>query len=379
MTDPSPCCRPVPAASAAPVLPAASAAPVLPAASAAPVLPAVSAAPVLPAASAAPVLIDVWRGALVESRHRARAVVADARGRVVAAWGDPEAPIYPRSAVKALQALPLVETGALDAFGLGERELALACGSHHGEPYHIDLARRWLERIGLEPAALACGAHPPFDEGAAAALIRAGLPATVLHNNCSGKHLGLLTTARHGGDPVEGYSQPGHPVQRRIAAVLEAMTGAALATAPVAVDGCGVPTWGLPLVGLATAMARFADPGGLPPARAAAVLRVREAWGRHPELIGGETSFDTRMMRETGGAVLIKSGGEGVGVAVLKDRALGIALKIEDGTPRAKNVAMAALLRRFGVGVPDGLAQPAVTNWAGRTVGAIRPTAGWPE
>lgn len=334
----------------------------------------------LPAPPPAPVMVEVWRGDLVESRHRGHAVLADAAGRVVAAWGNPDAPVYPRSAVKALQALPLVETGALDAFGLGDRELALACGSHHGEPGQVDLVRSWLKRLGLEPAALECGAHAPFDEDAAAALVRAGLPATALHNNCSGKHLGLLTTARHCGEPVEGYSQPGHPAQRRIAAVLEAMTGAALIRAPIAIDGCGVPTWGLPLTGLATAMARFADPGGLPCARAAAVLRVREAWRRHPEAIGGLTSFDTGLMRAAAGAVLVKSGAEGVGVAVLPHRRLGLALKIEDGAPRARNVALAALLRRFGIsGIPDGLATPAVTNWAGRTVGVIHPAAGWPD
>lgn len=323
-------------------------------------------------------MVEVWRGDLVESRHRGHAVVADAWGRVVAVWGDPNAPIYPRSAVKALQALPLVETGALDAFGLGSADLALACGSHCGEPRHLALARHWLERIGLPPAALACGAHPPFDDEAAAALIRAGTAATVLHNNCSGKHLGLLTTARHCGEPLGGYLGPDHPVQRRIAAVLEAMTGVALVQAPVAVDGCGVPTWGLPLVGLATAMARFAAPDELPPLRAAAVRRVREAWGGHPEMIGGLTSFDTQMMGAAPGAVLVKSGGEGVAVAVLIQQRLGIALKIEDGTPRGKNVAMAALLRRFGIDPgADQWGAPAVSNWAGRTVGALRPAAGW--
>ncbi len=326
----------------------------------------------------APVMVDVWRGALVESRHRGRAVVADAAGRVIEAWGDPDAPIYPRSAVKALQALPLVETGALDAFALGSAELALACGSHCGEPRHIERVGRWLERLGLTSAALECGAHPPFDEDAAVGLIRSGTPASALHNNCSGKHLGLLTTALHCHESPEGYSRPEHPVQRRIAAVIEAMTG--VLPAPMAVDGCGVPTWGLPLVALATAMARFAAPDDQSSARANAVLRVREAWGRHPELVGGLTSFDTQVMAVTRGAVLVKSGGEGVAVAVLIEQRLGIALKIEDGSPRAKNVAMAALLRRFNVGpVPDTLAVPAITNWAGHTVGALLPAAGWLE
>ncbi len=335
-----------------------------------------------------PVMAELWRGDWVESRHRGHAVVADASGQILEAWGDPWLSVYPRSAVKSLQAIPLVESGALDAFGLGSEDLALACASHSGEPCHVERLGHWLSRMGLEPSALMCGAHPPFDEDAAAALIRAGMPATAIHNNCSGKHLGLLTTILHHREPLAGYHHPDHPAQRRVAAILEAMTGVACAQAPMAVDGCGVPTWAMPLAALATAMARFAAPvipaslgadPSLVSARLAALLRVREAWSRHPVLIGGRTSFDTGVMEGAPGAVLVKSGGEGIAVAVLMERELGIALKIEDGTPRGKNVALAALLRRFGVAVSDALAVPVLTNWSGRPVGVLRPAPGWLE
>ena len=332
---------------------------------------------------ASPVMAEVWRGSAVESFHRGRAVVADAGGRVVACWGDAEAPVYPRSAIKAIQALPLLETGAFYSFGLEAPELALACGSHHGEPRQIRMVQSWLERIGCTPADLACGPQPPFDEDSAADLIRAGTPASALHNNCSGKHAGMLTTARHCREPIQGYSRPDHPVQQRIRAALAEMTGCDLTAAPCGTDGCGVPTIGLPLRGLAVAMARLAAPQDLAPARAGAAERVREAWARYATLIGGRTSFDTRLMQAIRGAVLVKSGGEGVAAALLPRQQLGVAVKIDDGTPRAKNVALMAVLHHLGVfdaGRWQGLSDfwaPAVTNWAGAVVGSIRPAPGW--
>lgn len=333
---------------------------------------------------AAPVMAETWRGPLVESRHRGRAVVADAAGRVIAAWGDPETPVYPRSAVKAIQALPLIETGAFHSFGLEPPELALACGSHHGEPRHTRMIKSWLDRVGCKPGDLECGAHPPFDEDSAAELIRSGVAPTALHNNCSGKHLGMLTTARYCREPVQGYVHPAHPVQRRVLAALQDMTDCDLADSPSGVDGCGVPTVAVPLHGLATAMARFADPAGLPDSRVSAIGRIREAWARHATLIGGATSFDTKLMQATHGLLLVKSGAEGVVMAVLPRRKLGLALKIEDGAPRAKNVALLALLRHLGVidharwrGLSE-FSTPTITNWAGTVVGAIRPAPGWP-
>ena len=333
----------------------------------------------------APVAVEVTRGGMVESRHRAHAVIVDAGGRVLARWGDIERPVYARSAIKALQAIPLVETGAFDAFGLGDEELALACSSHHGEPAHTELAARWLARIGCTVDDYECGAHLPTDEATAHAMLRRGEVPTALHNNCSGKHAGFLTTARHKGEPTKGYVRWEHPVQQRILGVLEQMTGQDLSQAPWGIDGCSIPTIGIPLGALAYAMARIADPQDLPDRRAEAAARIRIAWGRHPHLIAGSHGFDTRMMLAAEGAALTKVGAEGVGCAVLPDQGIGIAVKVEDGAGRARDVAMAALLRAADA-LPAAqwakaanlLAEP-VTNRNGTHVGDVRPAAGWPQ
>jgi L-asparaginase II len=333
----------------------------------------------------APVAVEVTRGGMVESRHRAHAVIVDAGGRVLARWGDIDSPIYARSAIKALQAIPLVETGALDAFGLGEEELALACSSHHGEPAHTDLAARWLARIGCTVEDYECGAHLPSDEATAHALLRRGEAATALHNNCSGKHAGFLTTARHRGEPLKGYVRYEHPVQQRILGVLEQMTAQDLSRAPWGIDGCAIPTIGIPLGALAYAMARIADPQDLPDHRAEAVTRIRTAWGKHPHLISGRTGFDTRMMQAAEGAVLVKGGAEGVGCAVIPGQGIGIALKIEDGAARAREVAQAALIRVTNAlsdaqwAGAETLRTEPVTNRNGTHVGDVRPAQGWPR
>lgn len=333
------------------------------------------------AEAADPVLVELVRGERVESRHRGAVAVCDAAGAVAAAWGDVERPVFPRSAVKPLQALPLVETGAADAFGLGAAEIALACGSHSGEPRHVELARRWLARLGLDEAALACGAHPPLDAAAAEALIRQRRAPTPLHNNCSGKHLGFLTTARHLGEPVAGYLEPGHPVQRRVTAALAGMTGHDPAATGWAVDGCGIPTHALPLRAIARGMARLGAPHGLAPARRAAAARIRAAMAVHPELVAGRGRLDTAVMRAAP-EVLVKAGAEGVFTACLPALGLGVALKIADGAKRAAEVALLAVLERLGAldaGARAALADrfaPPLLNVAGRRVGVLRPAGG---
>lgn len=333
----------------------------------------------------APVAVAVTRGGMVESRHRAHAVIVDAGGRVLARWGDIARPVYARSAIKSLQAIPLIETGAFDAFGLGDEELALACASHNGEPAHTELAARWLARIGCSVDDYECGAHLPYDEPTAHALLRRGEAPTALHNNCSGKHAGFLTTARHKGEPTKGYVRWEHPVQQRILGVLEQMTGQDLSQAPWGIDGCAIPTIGIPLEAIAYAMARIAAPRDLPDHRAEAVARIRTAWGRHPYLISGRDTFDTRLMQAAGGAVLTKIGAEGVGCAVLPEQGVGIALKIEDGAARARDVALAALLRAADAlteaqwtAAGPLLAEP-ITNRNGLHVGDVRPAEGWPR
>jgi len=327
-----------------------------------------------------PVLVEVTRGDMVESRHRGACAVVDARGKVLFATGDIAQPVYGRSALKPLQALPLIESGAAEHFALGPREIALACGSHRGEPMHVDAVAAWLARLGLGADALECGAHPPLGAAAAQALARAGEAPSALHNNCSGKHAGFLATARHRGEPVRGYVAAEHPVQRRVLAALAEMTGADLAAAPCGIDGCGIPVVGLPLRAIARGMARLADPVGLAPARAAAALRIVAAMSTEPLMVAGTGSF-TSMIMAAAPPLCLKPGAEGVFCAALPGEGLGVALKIADGAGRAAEVAIGAILVRLGVldqarqqqlGV---LLRPSVTNVAGRVVGEIRPAS----
>jgi L-asparaginase II len=329
-------------------------------------------------ATADPVLVEATRGDMIESRHRGAVAVVDAAGRLVLALGDVERPVFARSAIKPLQALPLVESGAADRFGLGEQELALACASHHGESVHVAAVAHWLERLGLGPDDLECGAHLPNDTAAAHALIRAGAAPSPLHNNCSGKHAGFLTTARHLGEPTRGYIQPDHPVQRRVLAVLEAMTGRDLSRAPRGTDGCGIPVIGIPLSAMAQAMARLADPREVPGPRAAAGRRLLDAMAAKPLMVDGTGGFPTLVMEAAGQRVRLKPGAEGVFCAALPTLRLGVALKIESGNGRAAEVAMGAVLQRLGAftavdaSTLAPLLRPIINNVAGRRVGEMR-------
>ncbi len=296
-----------------------------------------------------PVLIEITRGTLVECRHRGAAVAVDDGGRVIQAWGDVDRPVFARSAAKPLQALPLIETGAADALGLSDAEIALATASHSGESRHTDRIAAWLGRLGLGPADLECGAHAPTNESASAALIRSGMAFSALHNNCSGKHTGFLATAVHRGEPTAGYIQPDHSVQRRVTAALAEMCDFDATCAPTGIDGCGIPVIGMSLTALARGLARMAAPAGLPAARAAACRRIVDAMIGHPVLIAGSARFDTAVMEAGNGAFAVKAGAEGVHVAILPKAGLGIALKIDDGGGRASEVALANLLDRLVV------------------------------
>jgi L-asparaginase II len=330
-----------------------------------------------------PVLVEVVRGDMVESVHRGAFAIVDAKGGVVASVGDVERPVFARSAIKPLQALPLVESGAADRWGLGDAELALACASHHGEAVHVHAVAGWLDRIGLGADDLECGAHLPYDAAAAHALIRADEKPCPLHNNCSGKHTGFLATARHLGEKTRGYIAAEHPVQRRVARALEDMTGLDLARAPRGIDGCGIPQIGIPLLATARAMARLADPAGEPDERRAAAGRLLGAMAKQPLLVDGTGEFATETMRIAGATVRVKPGAEGVFCAALPSLGFGIALKIADGAKRASEVAIGAVLQRLGVLDADAAAalrpflRPTLRNVAGREVGSIRPAAGF--
>ena len=326
-----------------------------------------------------PVLVEVIRGALVESRHCGAVAVVDAEGATVLALGEVAAPVYPRSAIKALQALPLIESGAADRFGLDAEDLALACASHGGEPGHVVGVERMLARAGLDAGALRCGTHWPLHQPAALALARAGGKASALHNNCSGKHAGFLCAACAMGAELGRYVAPDHPVQREVQAILENLSGLAIPERWRAIDGCSVPTWAMPLDRLARAFARFGTGHGLSPSRAAAARRLRAACAAKPWYVAGSGRFVTALMQHFGERVFVKTGAEGVVCAALPDQGLGIAVKCDDGAGRAAEIVIATIIARLlpllgtDAAVLEKYARPPQRNWRDIEVGIVQP------
>ncbi|MBM3097311.1 asparaginase [Gluconobacter cerinus] len=327
-------------------------------------------------------LAEVTRGKQVESRHLGRAVVVDADGSVVWSCGDMEAAVFPRSTVKSLLAIELVESGAADRLGLSDEALALACASHNGEEAHAKVAASMLAAVGRDVAALECGTHWPTYEPAARALAAAHQSACPLHNNCSGKHSGLICLAcDQGVDPV-GYIDPAHEIQRRVTDVLAFMTQTPHTDANRGTDGCSMPTYAVPLKALAHGFARFGSGVGLSSERAKATQRLREAVAAHPFMVAGTGRYDTTVMNNFETRAFIKMGAEGVMIAALPEQGLGFAIKTDDGANRAAEVAMSALLHHFG---GESLCRTAkdhaifaetqtqtLRNWQGVTVGEIR-------
>jgi len=327
-----------------------------------------------------PVLVELVRAGTIESRHRGAVAISDARGRLRQALGTVSVPVYPRSAFKALQALSMVETGAAEAAGVSDEELALACASHSGEPMHTTRVQAWLSRIACREPDLACGPHLPYNEKSAHELIRRAESPCRIHNNCSGKHTGFLTLARHLGVPIAGYEQPDHPVQQHIRKAIAEICGVAPDTMPVGIDGCAAPNYAIPLADLAAGMARLASPSGLPAPRAAAAERLLSAWKAHPLLVSGTGRACADLIAASRGRTVVKTGAEAVFMAALPERGLGIALKIDDGGTRAAETVMAGLLVELGLADPDDprIARhrnPPLKNWRGDVVGERRATA----
>lgn len=331
---------------------------------------------------ASPVMVEVTRGDIVESQHRGRAVVVDREGAVILSWGDVEGAVYPRSAIKPLQAIPLLESGAAAAYEITDREIAVGCASHGGEQMHVQTISTWLERCGLGIGDLECGAHAPSHAPSADNLIRQGDAHSAIHNNCSGKHTAMLVTARHLGEATRGYIGFTHPVQQRIIGVLEQMCGLDLNGLPRGTDGCSIPTIAIPLGNLALGYARFADPGDeVPQRRADAIGRISSALAAAPEMIAGTGRYCSDLIRATSGAVLVKTGAEGVFCGAVPSLGLGIALKCDDGSSRASEVIMTAILRKLGI-IDDSLLQSIdrtlpqpILNRNQRVVGEVRATA----
>ncbi|KUP93230.1 asparaginase [Tritonibacter horizontis] len=327
-------------------------------------------------ATAAP-LTEIWRGTLLESLHLGHAVVCNGAGEVVQGWGDPATLIYPRSSCKMLQALPLLTSGAAARYGLTSEQLALACASHNAARIHVDRVRDWLDQLDLGAGDLRCGAQMPRDTEVLHALIKSDDSPCQIHNNCSGKHAGFLTLAQHLGAGPD-YVESDHPVQQACRAAFEDSTGEDSPT--YGIDGCSAPNFACTVTGLARAMGRFASAHRRSGREDEAAVALRSAMAAHPELVAGEGRACTALMRDMGGKVAVKTGAEGVFVAILPEQELGIALKVVDGATRAAECAIAALLVRLGAldkNSPSAKAylNAPITNWNGIHCGEMRPAA----
>lgn len=316
---------------------------------------------------------EIWRGDFLESVHDGHAVICDDSGQIVEAWGDPKRVVLPRSSSKMIQALPLINSGAADKYGLTPRQLALACASHQGAMIHTNPVGVWLDTLGLSDDNFRCGPQEPSDKDAREGLIRAHQEPCQIHNNCSGKHAGFLTLNQHLKAGPE-YIEADHPLQR---ACLEAFEAVTQETSPgYGIDGCSAPNFACTLHGMARAMAHFAAaPVG------SAETRLHEAMRLHPDLVAGETRACTELMRAMDGKVALKTGAEGFYVAILPEQKLGIALKAACGTTRAAECAIAALLVRLGVldaNHPATLKRmnAPITNWRGIRTGTLSPATG---
>lgn len=325
-------------------------------------------------------MVDVWRGPICESRHDGFAVICNAKGEVIEGWGDLDTVILPRSSVKMIQALPLVTSGAADAFGLSVEQLALSCASHQGAPIHTTRVLSWLNGLGLSQEDLICGPQRPWDTDTLHAQIKADESKCKVHNNCSGKHCGFLTLTQHLGAGPD-YVDPSHPVQVAALEAFETVTGE---TSPgYGIDGCSAPNFATTVRGLGRAMGYFAGAREEGDTMERAAFRLAKAMRTHPDLVAGEGRACTELMRAAGGKVTIKTGAEGVFTAILPEQGLGIALKIADGATRASECAIAALLVKLGaLDANDPMVKkhlnPDVPNFAGINTGEIKIAPGFP-
>jgi L-asparaginase II len=318
-----------------------------------------------------PIIAEVTRGETIESQHRGAFVVLDCDQRIALNAGNIQRPVFPRSAIKAFQALPLIESGAAKAFGLTEAEIALACSSHNGEPVHVTTALSTLHKCGCGEQHLECGAHWPSDRQSANALVLAGKKPTALHNNCSGKHAGMIAACVHLGFNPASYVDQGHPLQQAIARRMGEQCDVDLSKAPVGIDGCSVPTWAYSLHNMALGFARLTGAGN-------EVGRViTNAASQHPYLIAGTERFDTKIMQAVP-RLFIKVGAEGVFGGCIPHAGLGFSLKCDDGASRAAEVAIANALSQLSVWTDDErtalkyFARDPLSNWQNRAVGETR-------
>jgi L-asparaginase II len=320
--------------------------------------------------AANPILAELTRGNWVENRHRGAFAVVDASGRIIASAGDIERPVFPRSAIKSMQALAMVTSGAIDKFHLTDEELALACASHQGEEFHVAGVTSFLGHIGLAAADLECGAHAPTYAPARERLRESGHQPSALHNNCSGKHSGMLAVAEALGVQTAHYVDRDHPVQKAVRAGIELVVGEPLSLDRCGTDGCSIPTWAAPLRAFAGGFARMATGQRLPQDIATAAKRIFDAATTHPHLVAGTGSLDTDVMRAFAGRVFQKGGAEGVQCGAIRSKGWGYALKVDDGNMAASHAMVATLL--LAISDPDDDQRKVLDRFAVQTVRNVR-------
>lgn len=330
-----------------------------------------------------PVLVNQWRGNAIECRYRGAVCVVEASGKVFSTFGDVQRPVFPRSAIKFIQAIPFVESGAIDAYELDDRHIALSCASHNGEPIHAGLANDWLEKIGCSHDDLECGAELPMHQGTQFELMTQGRGPQRVHHNCSGKHLGFLSTCKVHNDQIHNYRLYNHAAQKRWFDIMEGLSNTRITQLAWGYDGCAVPTIAMPLQRIALALARFGDVSHFGGERRDAVERIHAALAAHPYMVAGKERLCTALMEQLAPSILIKVGAAGVYTAVIPEHRLGIALKIDDGSDAAARVALGAVLNMLGV-LPSGQAHtlgeyfmPTLTNSRGESIGRIEPSSEW--
>lgn len=317
-----------------------------------------------------PILAETVRGNWVENRFRGAYAVVDASGKIIASAGDIERAIFPRSAIKSMQALPIFARHAEEKFHHTGEELALACASHHGEADHVTTASGLLGRMGLSVADLECGAHAPTNPAARDALRAAGAEPSALHNNCSGKHSGMLSVALAMGVPTAGYVGREHEVQKAVRAAVEAVIGEELTEDKCGTDGCSIPTFAAPLRAFAFGFARMATGEGLSPELAQAAQRLFDAATSHPHLVAGTGHADTLIMAAFKGRVMQKIGAEGVQCGAIRDKGWGYAIKCDDGNAAASQAMLAGLLLKFVE--PDAEQRAVLEKFARQTIKSVR-------
>jgi L-asparaginase II len=319
-----------------------------------------------------PILAEAVRGNWVENRHRGAFVIVDADGQVIASGGDIERPIFPRSAIKSMQALAIFDRHAAERFHHSGEELALACASHHGEDEHVSNVSHFLERMGLSVDDLECGAHMPTNDKARQALRDAGLEPSALHNNCSGKHSGMLSVALAMGVPTQGYVEREHDVQKAVRAAVEYVIGEDLTEDRCGTDGCSIPTWAAPLRAWARGFARMATGRGLDSGHAAGAQKLFDAATSHPHLVAGTGHLDTLVMEAFKGRVMQKGGAEGVQCGAIRDKGWGYALKCDDGNMVASHAMVAALLLKYAE--PDAAQKAVLEQFVRQPIRNVRGT-----